>query len=123
MLLVPYCSTSWTMFVLMPVSIEAMTMTTRTPMTIPSTVRKLRNLCARTFSSAIRMVSAGISLSAAMLVFRQCDDRIQPRRFVSRIDTGEQTNAARNHQRQEDVTGSNGHRDGSHGGNKPRQTN
>src|SRR5258706_11451269 len=43
----------------MPVRIEATTMAAVAPMTMPSTVRKLRNLFERTLSSAIASVSRG----------------------------------------------------------------
>ncbi len=59
MLLVPNSSTTWTIDWRTPVSSEAMTMTTATPMTMPKTVRKLRNLCARRESSAMRKISTG----------------------------------------------------------------
>ena len=57
MLLVPYSSTNWTILARSPVRIEAIAMTVVTPMTMPRTVRKLRNLCARMLSSAIASVS------------------------------------------------------------------
>src|SRR5262249_15742406 len=43
-----------------PVRIEATAITTVTPMTMPSTVRKLRSLFARTMLNAIAMVSVGM---------------------------------------------------------------
>ena len=39
-----------------------MMMTTATPMTIPKTVRKLRSLCARKLSNAMRRISTGTNL-------------------------------------------------------------
>src|SRR5262245_13047118 len=44
-----------------PVRIEATAITTVTPMTMPSTVRKLRSLFARTMLNAIAMVSVGMN--------------------------------------------------------------
>jgi hypothetical protein len=46
-----------TMFCRKPVRIDAIVIAVMTPITIPSTVRKLLNLCERTLSSAIRNVS------------------------------------------------------------------
>ena len=59
MLFVPYSSIYWIMFDRRPVSMDEIAMTVETPIIIPSTVRKLRNLCARKLSSAIRIVSVG----------------------------------------------------------------
>jgi hypothetical protein len=44
MLLVPYSSIDCTMFLRIPVRIDEITMTTLTPITTPTTVRKLRSL-------------------------------------------------------------------------------
>src|ERR1044072_146612 len=60
MLLLPYSSMYLTILERIPVRIEAMTITTITPMTTPSTVRKLLNLLARMLSIAIKMVSLGM---------------------------------------------------------------
>src|SRR5215813_9529607 len=60
MLFVPYSSTIETMRLRRPVRIEATAITTVTPMTMPSTVRKLRSLFARTMLNAIAMVSVGM---------------------------------------------------------------
>src|SRR5258706_8294606 len=90
MLLVPYSSTKLTMLERRPVRIEAMAMTVVTPMTMPSTVRKLRNLCARTLSSAILNVSLGtnaVSFKASPSALAQCGYWIQLRRFQGRINT------------------------------------
>src|SRR5262245_33620113 len=60
MLFVPYSSTIETMAPRKPVRIEATAITTVTPMTMPSTVRKLRSLFARTMLNAVAMVSVGM---------------------------------------------------------------
>src|SRR5215510_15930965 len=60
MLFVPYSSTIETMRPRRPVRIEATAITTVTPMTMPSTVRKLRSLFARTMLNAMAMVSVGM---------------------------------------------------------------
>ena len=57
MLLVPNSSTMLMMFWRMPVRIEAMTMTVRTPMMIPRTVRNDRNLWAISVCIAMAMFS------------------------------------------------------------------
>src|SRR5260370_8464548 len=59
MLFVPYSSIIEMMLWRIPVRIEATTIAAMTPITIPRTVRKLRNLLARTLSSAIASVSRG----------------------------------------------------------------
>src|SRR6266852_57628 len=73
MLLVPYSSIIETMFWRKPVRIEAMVIAVMTPITIPRTVRKLRNLCERTLSSAIRSVSVTALLGnlSFIYLFRQ----------------------------------------------------
>src|SRR6266852_3934810 len=58
-LFVPYSSMIEMMLWRMPVRIDATTIAAMTPMTMPSTVRKLRNLFERTLSSAIARVSRG----------------------------------------------------------------
>jgi hypothetical protein len=72
-----------------PVKIDAIEIAVVTPMMIPRTVRKLRNLCARTLSSAIRNVSLrksfGNFMSTIFLVSRQRDDGIQSRGFKGRV--------------------------------------
>src|SRR6266404_4641135 len=68
MLLVPYSSIIAMMLWRMPVRIEATTIAAVTPITIPSTVRKLRNLLARTLSSAITSVSRGRILGSLILI-------------------------------------------------------
>jgi len=68
MLFVPYSSTILTMFWRIPDRIEATTMATVTPMTMPSMVKALRNLCDITLSSAIRSVSRGKNLGILSLM-------------------------------------------------------
>src|SRR5687768_15746467 len=115
MLLVPYCSTYLTMLLRTPVRIEAMTMTTMTPMTIPSVVRKLLTLCARMLSSAIRKVSLGtndfiIRSPRLTLFLRQGENRIQFRRFHGGVDAGYEADAPRDADGQHDVGHRNRHR-------------
>jgi hypothetical protein len=45
------------------VRIEAMAITVETPMTMPSTVNALLNLCARMLSSAIETISAPVTVA------------------------------------------------------------
>src|SRR6266481_1076369 len=68
MLFVPYSSMIAIMLWRMPVRIEATTIAAVTPITIPSTVRKLRNLFERTLSSAIRRVSRGMILGSRIFI-------------------------------------------------------
>src|SRR5712691_13275341 len=115
MLLVPYSSTNWMMFVRSPVRIEAMEMTVVTPMTIPSTVRKLRNLCARTLSNAITNVSLRTNdlnfTSFHLSVLGQRNDRIQSSRLHRRIDPKEHSYDAGNRDRKHNVSDGDAHRD------------
>src|SRR2546428_814958 len=97
MLLVPYSSIILTMLLRRPVRIEAIAITVATPMTMPRTVRKLRNLWARTVPSAMTIVSVGSHFGSLILflsVLAQCHDRIQSRRFVRRINTEDHSDAA-----------------------------
>src|SRR5881394_4645591 len=71
MLLVPYSSIIEMMFWRMPVRIDATTIEAITPMTMPSTVRKLRNLFERTLSSAIRRVSRGKMLGTFSFIWNK----------------------------------------------------
>ena len=64
MLLVPYSSIMVMTFLRRPVRMEAITTTTSTPITTPSTVSTLRSLWARTLSMAMRSVSEGTILMA-----------------------------------------------------------
>src|SRR5215467_5930884 len=113
MLFVPYSSMIEIMFWRMPVRIEATTIAAITPMTMPSTVRKLRNLFERTLSSAILSVSRGKIFgmrSFTLSRLGQGDNWIQPRRFERRIDARDHANHARYDQRQQNVTDRNRHR-------------
>src|SRR5687767_4396700 len=69
MLLVPYSSTIDVMLERNPVKMDATPTTVITPTTIPSTVRKLRNLLDRMASSAIRTVSVGNADFALIVSF------------------------------------------------------
>src|SRR5258706_5533674 len=122
MLLVPYSSTMWTMLARRPVRIEATTMATSTPMTIPSTVSALRNLCARTLSSAIRSVSRGMKLGSLIFIdsaARERDDRIEARGFECRIDTCDHADRRRDAEGQRDIAQGDRHRNWREGRHSP----
>src|SRR5215471_14099441 len=117
MLFVPKSSTIETMRPRRPVRIDATAITTVTPMTMPSTVRKLRSLFVRTMPSAIVIVSVGMidvifiycafgTVQGAVATWRQrqvatapctvpfsilaqSHDRIEARRLVRGIDAGD----------------------------------
>src|SRR5215470_3008628 len=110
MLFVPYSSTYETIFPRKPVSIEATAITTVTPMTMPSTVRKLRSLFARTMFNAIAMVSVGMIDRIFISILIQSHNRIEARRLVGGIDAGNQPDSARDQQGQRNVTDSYRHR-------------
>src|SRR5713101_6317585 len=97
MLFVPYSSMIEMMLWRMPVRMEATTIAAITPMTMPSTVRKLRNLLERTLSSAMPRVALGTNLGSrnGLCRFRQRDNRIQSRRFEGRIYAGNHANHRR----------------------------
>src|SRR5262245_16056435 len=122
MLLVPYSSMNIMMFVRSPVRIEAIAMTVVTPITMPSTVRKLLNLCARTLSSAILRVSPGTEEPSFTItsVLLQCHDWVESRRLHRRIDTKEHSDNARNDQRKQNIGNCDRHRDWRCRPNKPR---
>src|SRR5262245_54756346 len=111
MLFVPYSSTIETMRPRRPVRIEATVITTVTPMTMPSTVRKLRSLFARTMPSAMAMVSVGMIDRSFISVFVQRDNRVEPRRLVRRIDTCDQPDSARHPNRQQYIDDCDRHRE------------
>src|SRR5215472_10773418 len=121
MLLVPYSSMIAMMFFLRPVSSDAITIAVKTPITIPSTVRKLRNLWPRTLSSAIPSVSPSIPRRSLNFIrdllcrVRQGDDGIESRRFERWIDAGHHAHTRRHHQRQQDVSDRNRHGDAGEG--------
>ncbi len=123
MLLVPYSSTIETMLLRKPVRIDATAMTTVTPMTMPSTVRKLRNLCARTMSKRHRDGLGWNDRSefASYQLLVQRHDRIEPRRLIRRIDASDHSDAARHSQRQQDVTDCDRHWDRRRRSHDPRQ--
>src|SRR5688572_1998460 len=116
MLFVPYSSIMPMMFCRMPVRIEAMQIAVITPMTIPSTVRKLRNLCPRTLSSAIRRVSLKIPFGSRSFItgsvcVRQGHNRIESRCFERGINAGDHAHASRYDQREQNVSDRDRHRD------------
>src|SRR5205807_5776153 len=79
-LFVPYSSMIEIMLWRMPVRIDATTIAAITPMTIPSTVRKLRNLFERTLSSAIFSVSRGKILGKRSFTIHICHRGTETRR-------------------------------------------
>src|SRR5215510_7028896 len=104
---------NWIRLARTPVRIDAIAMTVVTPITMPSTVRKLRNLCARTLSSAISTVSAGtneFSFTIRLSQLGQCDDRIESGSFDRRIDSEDHADAARHYQRKQNIGQSYRHR-------------
>src|SRR5215831_4889993 len=103
MLFVPYSSTIETMAPRRPVRIEATAITTVTPMTMPSTVRKLRSLFARTMPSAIATVSVGKIDRSFISILVQRHNRVEPRRLVRRIDARDQPDSARHPERQQNI--------------------
>src|SRR5215210_4713210 len=123
MLLVPNSSTTLTIDWRTPVRSEAMTMTTATPMTMPKTVRKLRNLCARKLSNAMRKISTGTyldSLNFMTLFPRQRDDGVEAGSLERGVDAREQPDAARDADRQHDVDERHRHRPADEDGDEPR---
>src|SRR5215510_5085709 len=110
MLFVPYSSIIATMFCRMPVRIEAMQIAVITPMTMPSTVRKLRNLWPRTLSSAIPSVSRNIPFGSWSFIVdyvlrgvRQSKNWIEPCGFKRGIDAGDHADECREAERYDDV--------------------
>src|SRR3712207_3923294 len=117
MLFVPYSSTILTMFWRIPDRIEATTMATVTPMTMPSMVRALRNLCDITLSSAIKNVSRGKKLGslnfiALLSVPRERDNRVEARSLEGRVDACDHADPGRDAEREQDVADCDRHRDG-----------
>src|SRR5215204_6149026 len=113
MLFVPNSSTTWTMDWRTPVSSEAMTMTTATPMTMPSTVRKLRNLCARKLSNAMRKISTGMNLETLNFITLfpgQRGDGVETRSLERGVDARDQPDATRDGDREDDVAERHRHR-------------
>src|SRR5262245_23061494 len=111
MLFVPYSSTIETMRPRRPVRIEATAITTVTPMTMPSTVRKLRSLFTRTMPSAIAMVSVGMNDRSFISIFTQSYDGIEARRLVCWIDAGDQPDSAGYRERQQNIPDRDCHRE------------
>src|ERR1051325_8406115 len=113
MLFVPNSSTTCTIDWRTPVRSEATTMTTATPMTIPRTVRKLRNLCARQLANATRRISTGTNLGTLNFITlfpRQRDDGVETRGLERRVDARDDADAARDRDGQKDVAEGHGHR-------------
>src|ERR1044072_7664129 len=105
-----------------PVKSEAMTMTTATPMTMPSTVRKLRNLCARRQSNAMRKIATGMNLEILnfMTLFpRQSGDGVEARCLERGVDAREQPDAAGDGNREDDVAERHRHRPPGENRNQP----
>src|ERR1041384_5942359 len=106
MLFVPYSSTILTMFWRIPERIEATMMATETPMTMPSMVRALRNLCDITLSSAIKNVSRGKKLGTlnlitfVLLVPRERDDGVEARGLERRVDARHHADPGRDAERE-----------------------
>src|SRR5215475_296908 len=122
MLSVPYSSTSLTRLSRRPVSIEAIAITVETPITMPSTVSALLNLWARMLSSAIAMISLPVTVAIFMVlpsILRECDDRVEPCRPISRIDSSDHTDPAGYYERQDNVCDSNCHWNRSSRGDQP----
>src|SRR6185369_7245702 len=102
MLLVPYSSTIEMIDWRIPVRIDATTIAVTTPTTMPSMVRNDRNLCVRIESTAITSTSFGNEADSFMLVdreshklaLRQSNDRVEPRRFPCRVQSGDDPDAA-----------------------------
>src|SRR6266536_2376785 len=129
MLLVPYSSTMAMMLWRMPVRMDATTIAAIIPMTIPSTVRKLRNLFPRTLSSAMPRVSRGknfgnrnriLELSPKSKVqspkpdsrrLCQRNNRIESGCFKRRINAGDHPDYRRDNQRQQNVPNGDRHCD------------
>src|ERR1700755_3460462 len=99
-------------------------MTTATPMTIPSTVRKLRNLCARRESNAMRMISTGTNFDTLKFITlfpRERDDWVEPRSLERGVDAREDADAARDGDREDDVAEGHSHRPPRKDRDNPRQ--
>src|SRR5689334_18051379 len=127
MLFVPYSSTILTMFWRIPDRIEATTMATVTPMTMPSMVRALRNLFTITLSSAIRNVSRGKNLGSFNFIYfvpslvpRERDDGVEARSLEGRVYPCDHADAGRDAEREDDVADRDGHRDGRQHRHRPR---
>src|SRR5215212_2622488 len=115
MLFVPKSSTYLIRLLRSPVRIDEMAMTVITPMTMPRTVRKLLNLCARTLSSAITRVSFDTNdtfFKSTPSVLSQRDDWVELRGLIGRVDSEHHSDAARHHKRKHNVAGRDRHRDG-----------
>src|SRR4051812_27395421 len=112
MLFVPYSWIRFTRFCRRPVRIDAIAMTVETPMTIPSTVSALRNLCTRMLSSDIETISLELIVAVFMpgySVLRQCNDGVESRGPECGVDAGHHADAAGNDEGQDDIRQSNCH--------------
>src|SRR5512141_129617 len=100
-----------TMLWRMPVRIEATMIAVITPTTMPRTVRKLRNLLARTLSSAILRTSIGSDADKNIVtsVLRQCHDRVELRCLVCRIEAGYDPDKAGHSDAEDHVRDRDGH--------------
>src|SRR5215831_17024498 len=90
-----------------PVSREAITIAVKTPMTMPSTVRKLRNLCPRTLLNDIASVSLnsplGNPIFIELLSLGQSNYGIESCSLKRWIDSRNHSNSGRDEQREKDV--------------------
>src|ERR1043165_9554509 len=117
MLFVPYSSTILTMFWRIPERIDPTMMATETPMTMPSMVRALRNLCDSTLSSAIKNVSRGKNLGSLNFIVllsvpRERDDGVEARSLERRVDARHHADRGRDAEGEDDVADRDRHRDG-----------
>src|SRR4051794_34619396 len=99
-------------------------MTTATPMTMPSTVRALRSLCARRESNAMRRISTGTNLDTLKFITlfpRQRDDGVEPRSLERGVDARDHPDAARYGDGENDVAEGDRHRPAGQDSDDPRQ--
>src|SRR5262245_12633308 len=116
MLFVPYSWMRLMRFSRSPVRMDAIAMTVDTPITMPSTVKALRNLCALMLSSARPMISLYVIVAIFIVrasILRQRDNRIEPRRPICRINAGDHSDPAGNDESQDNVRDRDRHWDGS----------
>src|SRR6266404_1009222 len=114
MLFVPYSSIMAMMFWRSPVRMEAIEIAVITPITIPRTVKKLRNLWERTLSSAIASVSPSALFGSRSFIqlgrLCQSENRIEFGRSECGIYPRDHSDNGRNDDCQQDVTNRYRHR-------------
>src|SRR5215213_5061107 len=126
MLFVPYSSIIAMIFWRRPVSSDAIEIAVITPITIPSTVRKLRNLWPRTLSIAIFSVSRKIPLGSRSFITNsplrlcQCQNGIESSSLKGRVNARNHADDRRDGQCQDDVANGYRHRDRSERGDQSR---